>query len=385
MLKIIYDFDGTLTTSYMPKYSVFNKIGLPNDPDLINEEFKKYAKDNNINIYQAFFEYTFFKMKEKGIPFDDSVICEGADKLSYHPGLAKFFKYFAEDVENYIVTSGYQVYIYHTKFNDYFKAVHGTTVEYIDGEIKIKELISDDAKIKKIDLVADNSFENVIYIGDGPTDGSALKYVSDKGGISILVNSKKKVYNDLVKAGVNCYYFKPDFKESSELFKFIDDLVYFDKCLKFVKFKHNGQKRKQGSPYYTHPLAVAKILRDKGFDIRYQVAGLFHDLLEDTNTTNEEVFEMSDNDILESTVLVTKEKGYDMKEYVNRIMKNDMARMVKLADRLHNVRDSEFASKMWQKKYYKETESWYVTMAKGTVFEENLKVELEKMKERIQK
>ena len=61
----------------------------------------------------------------------------------------------------------------------------------------------------------------------------------------------------------------------------------------YVKEKHKGQFRKQGTPYYLHPFAVSKILKDKGFDTEYQIAGLFHDLLEDTDTSYEEIIDIS--------------------------------------------------------------------------------------------
>ena len=110
-----------------------------------------------------------------------------------------------------------------------------------------------------------------------------------------------------------------------------------DNYIEYIKEKHKGQTRKQGTPYYMHPLEVSNILHKKGFSIEYQIAGLFHDLLEDTNATYEELVEISNKEIANSVKLVTKEKDYVMSEYIDRIMKNDMARMVKLADRVHNL------------------------------------------------
>ena len=60
-------------------------------------------------------------------------------------------------------------------------------------------------------------------------------------------------------------------------------------CIEYMKQKHEGQLRKQGTPYFMHPLEVSNILKTKGFDENYQIAGLFHDLLEDTDTTYEEI------------------------------------------------------------------------------------------------
>lgn len=150
----------------------------------------------------------------------------------------------------------------------------------------------------------------------------------------------------------------------------------FEISLEFIKQKHAGQKRKQGTPYYTHPLAVANLLKEKGFPIEYQIAGLFHDLLEDTDATLQEIIELSNEKVAEAVRLVTKTDGYIMSEYIENIKENEMAKMVKLADRIHNLSESPNASREFQDKYIKETKEWFIDLAKGTVFEEDLYIVL---------
>ena len=128
----------------------------------------------------------------------------------------------------------------------------------------------------------------------------------------------------------------------------------------YVKIKHEGQKRKQGTPYYLHPFAVADILKEKGFNDDYQAAGLLHDTLEDTNATKEEILKLSNKEVLDTVVLLTKEKGYKMQDYYNRIKNNDMAKMVKLADRYHNLSESTMTNILFKKKYIKETDSYLI-------------------------
>lgn len=152
----------------------------------------------------------------------------------------------------------------------------------------------------------------------------------------------------------------------------------------FVKNKHGNQKRKQGTPYYLHPFAVANILEKKGYDINYQIAGLFHDLLEDTETTEYELLELSNKNIVESVKLLTKEKNYNMADYIDKIEKNEIAKVVKLTDRLHNLLEAHLASDEFIIKYIKETEQWYLKMAKDTAFENELIEVLEDLKKRIQ-
>lgn len=150
--------------------------------------------------------------------------------------------------------------------------------------------------------------------------------------------------------------------------------------IEFIKQKHKGQKRIQGTLYYLHPVAVSDILENKGFSINYQIAGLMHDLLEDTDTTYDEILKISNIEIAEAVRLVTKEKGYNMFEYMDRIKKNEMAKMVKLADRIHNLSEVHLASARFQDKYIRETEQWFIDLARETVFEQDLKDILQRFK-----
>lgn len=152
------------------------------------------------------------------------------------------------------------------------------------------------------------------------------------------------------------------------------------KCIEFMKIKHEGQKRKQGTPYYTHPLAVCNLLKEKGFGEEYQIVGLFHDLLEDTVCTESEILELSNNDVLKAVKLLTKTEGYVMGEYIGNISKNNIAKMVKLADRIHNLSELKYTSNEFKEKYLKETQDWFIDLARDTIFEKDLMKVLEEIK-----
>ena len=77
-------------------------------------------------------------------------------------------------------------------------------------------------------------------------------------------------------------------------------------ALEFAKAKHKGQKRIGGDDYITHPIAVSQIVKNQGFDEIYQIAALFHDLLEDTDATEEEILKYGNRQILEAVNLLTK-------------------------------------------------------------------------------
>ena len=132
------------------------------------------------------------------------------------------------------------------------------------------------------------------------------------------------------------------------------------RALEFAKEKHRGQKRIGGDDYITHPIAVCEIIKSQGFDKNYQITALFHDLLEDTDTTEEEIVKYGNQEILEAVKLLTKKKGYDMAEYVGAIKQNSIAFAVKAADRLHNLQCAIITDEEFKRKYILETVDWYM-------------------------
>ena len=131
-------------------------------------------------------------------------------------------------------------------------------------------------------------------------------------------------------------------------------------ALEFAKAKHKGQKRIGGDDYITHPIAVSQIVKNQGFDEIYQITALFHDLLEDTDATEEEILKYGNQKILEAVILLTKKKGYDMAEYVGSIKQNPIAFAVKAADRLHNLQCAVITDEEFKRKYILETAHWYL-------------------------
>ena len=131
-------------------------------------------------------------------------------------------------------------------------------------------------------------------------------------------------------------------------------------ALEFATEKHKGQKRIGGDDYITHPIAVCEIVKSCGLDENYQIAALFHDLLEDTDATKDEILKYGNAEILEAVKLLTKKKGYDMAEYVSSIKQNPIAFAVKAADRLHNLQCAIITDEEFKRKYILETVDWYM-------------------------
>jgi len=142
----------------------------------------------------------------------------------------------------------------------------------------------------------------------------------------------------------------------------MNNSIRYQKALAFAREKHAGQMRIGGDPYITHPMAVADILCQWGLDETHQIAGLFHDLLEDTDATPAEIAELGGEEVLQAVCRLTKAPGYVMAEYVSAIKAHPMARAVKAADRLHNLRCALVAGENFRRRYILETVDWYLDL-----------------------
>lgn len=115
----------------------------------------------------------------------------------------------------------------------------------------------------------------------------------------------------------------------------------------FAAFKHRDQRRKDvdATPYINHPLDVARILTEGGVeDVEILMAGILHDTIEDTKTTADELTERFGARVCGLVLEVTDDKKLDKMErkrlqVVKAPTKSDGAKMVKIADKLANLRD----------------------------------------------
>ena len=98
--------------------------------------------------------------------------------------------------------------------------------------------------------------------------------------------------------------------------------------------------------------------------MEYQITALFHDLLEDTDATEQEILSLGGERVLCAVKLLTKQKGYVMAEYVAAIKNDPIAFVVKGADRLHNLRSALCADNEFKRKYILESIDWYLGFSK---------------------
>ena len=151
----------------------------------------------------------------------------------------------------------------------------------------------------------------------------------------------------------------------------------FDKITQAYEYAdkaHEGQMRQSGEPYITHPISVAHILVELGMDTETICAGLLHDVVEDTASTLDEIKKMFGADVALMVDGVTKltKLSYSSKEQRQaenvRKMLLAMAKdvrviIVKLADRLHNMRTGEYWKEYKRREKALETMEVYAPLA----------------------
>ena len=154
-----------------------------------------------------------------------------------------------------------------------------------------------------------------------------------------------------------------------------DDLTMIEKAYQVAKEQHKDQKRKSGEPYIIHPLCVAIILADLQMDKETIAAGLLHDVVEDTGMTLEEITKEFNPDVALLVDGVTKltqlnlntdkveMQAENLRKMFVSMAKDIRVIIIKLADRLHNLRTLEYQTPAKQKEKARESLEIYSPLA----------------------
>jgi len=153
-----------------------------------------------------------------------------------------------------------------------------------------------------------------------------------------------------------------------------EDIKKIQKAYSFAFYAHMGQKRKDGSDYITHPVAVTEILLELKMDCDSVCSALMHDVLEDCNVQKSNLAKMFGDDVAHIVDGVSKLGKIDHKNIAEKnannlqkmalAMANDVrVILVKLCDRLHNMRTIEFVPRKKQIQKSKETLDLYGPLA----------------------
>jgi GTP pyrophosphokinase len=166
-----------------------------------------------------------------------------------------------------------------------------------------------------------------------------------------------------------------------------EDREHLLRAYTYAERAHSGQKRVSGEPYFIHPCEVAKILIGLGMNEATIAAALLHDVIEDTDATEEDIKREFGEEVLNLVSGVTKLDKIEFKSQAEADAENfrkifvAMAKdirviIIKLADRLHNMRTLGALSKERQQKMAKETLDIYTPLA-GRLGISQLKCEIE--------
>ena len=166
-----------------------------------------------------------------------------------------------------------------------------------------------------------------------------------------------------------------------------DERAMLLRAYRFAEQAHSGQKRASGEAYFIHPCAVAEILMELGLDSATIAAAFLHDVIEDTPVTEEDIRSQFGEEILELVAGVTKLDKFEFQSQEEAEAENfrkifvAMAKdirviIIKLADRLHNMRSLNFLSQERQVRMAQETLDIYTPLA-GRLGISQIKCELE--------
>ena len=153
-----------------------------------------------------------------------------------------------------------------------------------------------------------------------------------------------------------------------------EEVEMITNAYKYAKDMHDGQLRESGEPYIMHPLNVAYILADMKADRNTVCAGLLHDVIEDTSATKEDIANLFNPEIAELVDGVTKlaKMNFTSKEsqelantrkIINGLTNDVRIIIIKLADRLHNMRTLQFKNVYKQRENSMETMNIFVPLA----------------------
>ncbi len=152
------------------------------------------------------------------------------------------------------------------------------------------------------------------------------------------------------------------------------DIDIIDRAYIYSARVHDGQMRLSGEPYLSHPLEVAGILADMKLDPVSIAAGLLHDVIEDTHSTPEEIKEIFGQEVVHIVSGVTKisilsfdssqaRQAESIRKMILAMADDIRVILIKLADRLHNMRTLQFQKESKRKRIAQETLDIYVPLA----------------------
>ncbi len=152
------------------------------------------------------------------------------------------------------------------------------------------------------------------------------------------------------------------------------DIAKLREVYQYAVDHHHGQLRKDGSPFVSHPVAVADLVADLGLDMESIMAALLHDCIEDTDSSYEDVadkFGVTVADLVDGVTKLTRvqytskeeEQMENLRKMLMAMAKDIRVILIKICDRMHNIRTMEYQSERKQREKSLETLEIYAPIA----------------------
>ena len=247
-VALVYDFDETLSTTYMQDYMLIPELGMkPND---FWKAANAWSLQNGVDQITGSMYYFKYLAEKKGLKLTKEMLASCGAFIVFFKGVETWFdriirygKYLGIDVEHYIISSGYEEIIEGCAIRRFIKEVYGCSFAFNDEGLPIwpARVVNYSAKVQclskinkglgKYDDKAVNEytpddkrripFSRIIYFGDGMTDIPSMKMVKDHGGNAIAVykpysHNKEKAVKLLKDNRVN-FALPADYRENKEI------------------------------------------------------------------------------------------------------------------------------------------------------------------------
>jgi len=256
-VAFVYDFDETLSTTYMQDYLLIPKLGLK--PETFWKKANQWSVDNFADQVTGSMYYFTKMAKEKNIFLSREMLKACGQNIEYYEGVVdwfdrinKFGKYLDLDIEHYIVSSGYEEIIEGCSIRPYFKEVAGCAFAFdkngfpiwparvVNYQAKIQYLSKINKGLTKLDDKAVNEyvpdeerripFSRIIYFGDGLTDIPSMKLVKQRNGTAIAVykpkSPKKRKAIQMLKDDRVNFALPADYREGKGIDRAVKTVLY---------------------------------------------------------------------------------------------------------------------------------------------------------------
>lgn len=275
-VAMIYDFDETLSVTYMQDYILIPSLGMT--PKTFWRQANQWSRDNCADQITGSMYYFFKVAKEKGIKLTREFFCDAAKSITYFEGVEDWFERINRygrmldlQIEHYIVSSGYEEIIAGASIRKHFKDVFGCSYAFgedgtpvwpariVNYSAKTQYLSKINKGLGKLEDRAVNEFmpdeeraipfTRMIYFGDGMTDIPSMKLTKQRNGIAIAVYRPKSQHKQtavkLLRDGRVNFALPADYREDKQIdcvVKTVLNRMATERDLELLKAKEEKKK-----------------------------------------------------------------------------------------------------------------------------------------------